>query len=92
MDTQQEGFDWHPRNTVGGACCSAADLGKFINEQVKFTPQVFTVDMRKTMQTGVVTTASNHVRGAWASTMPGSDQADILHSGDNGVSYRHLSE
>jgi CubicO group peptidase (beta-lactamase class C family) len=90
LNTKKDAYSWHPRNPVGGACCSAADMGKFLQEQVRPDPQVFDKATRATMQTHQVTTASNHVRGAWVSSEPGSTQADIWHNGDNGVSYAHI--
>src|ERR671932_561472 len=90
LNTKKDAYSWHPRNPVGGECCSAADMGKFLQEQVRPDPQVFDKATRATMQTHQVTTASNHVRGAWVSSEPGSTQADIWHNGDNGVSYAHI--
>lgn len=80
-------YNWHPRNPVGGVCCSAEDLGKFLQEQIRSDPQVFKAPIRATMQTYQVATASGFVRGAWASDNPGSSEANIMHNGDNGVSY-----
>ena len=75
----------------GAACCSAADMGKFLREQVRPDPQVFNAATRTTMQTHQVTTASSFVRGAWSSSAPGSATADIAHNGDNGVSFAHVA-
>ena len=90
LDTKKDANSWNPRNPVGGACCSAADMGKFLREQVRPDPQVFNKATRATMQTHQVTTAGSNVRGAWGSTKPGSTQADISHNGDNLVSYAHI--
>jgi CubicO group peptidase (beta-lactamase class C family) len=89
--TKRDGYSWNARNPVGGACCSAGDLGKFIREQLRVDPQVFNLGTRSTLQTHQVTRASEFVRGGWGSTIPGSDQAEIWHLGDNGVSFAALS-
>ncbi|MEX2264949.1 MAG: serine hydrolase [Bryobacteraceae bacterium] len=89
-NTKKDAWTWHPRNPVGAACCSAADMGKFLREQVRPDPQVFDAAVRQTMQTHQVAAASGFVRGAWSSNAPGSDQANIAHNGDNGVSYANM--
>jgi CubicO group peptidase (beta-lactamase class C family) len=89
-NTKKDAWSWHPRNPVGAACCSAADMGKFLREQVRSDPQVFDGAVRQTMQTHQVAAASGFVRGAWSSSAPGSNQATIAHNGDNGVSYANM--
>lgn len=83
-------FSWHPRNPVGSACCSAAELGLFLKEQVRPDPQLFTAAMRTDMQTTQVSMASGFVRGAWSSMSPGSATADISHNGATEGSYSNM--
>lgn len=90
-DTHLPGFNWGARAPVGGACASAADMGKFMREHLRPDPQVFTTAVRSDLQTHEVSTHSDFVRGAWASSNPGSSSAEIWHNGDNGVSYAHMS-
>jgi CubicO group peptidase (beta-lactamase class C family) len=90
-NTHLPGFNWGARAPVGSACCSAADMGKFMREHLRPDPQVLSTPMRSDMQTHEVSTHSDFVRGAWASSDPGSASAEIWHNGDNGVSYAHMS-
>jgi CubicO group peptidase (beta-lactamase class C family) len=86
-DSHKPAYNWLCRAPVGSACCSAQDMALFMREQLRADPQVLSVAMRNTLQTHRVSTATSYVRGAWASSAPGSEQADISHNGDNGVSY-----
>ena len=88
--TKNTAWTWHPRNPVGGACCSAADMGKFLREQVRPDPQVFTPAMRAAMQIHQVAPASGFVLGAWSSSAAGTATADIAHTGHNLKSYSHI--
>lgn len=90
-NTQLPGFNWGARAPVGSACASAADIGKFMREHLRADPQVLSIPMRTDMQTNEVSTHSDFVRGAWASTNPGSTSAEIWHNGDIGVAYAHMS-
>ena len=90
-DTHKPAYSWHCRAPVGSVCMSADDMGKFIREQIRPDPQLFTAATRSTMQTHQVSTATSFVRGGWSSTQPGSSQAEIWHTGDIGVSYAALS-
>jgi CubicO group peptidase (beta-lactamase class C family) len=90
QNTKKDAWSWHPRNPAGAVCCSAADMGKFLREQVRPDPQVFTPLTRASMQIHQVTPASSFVRGAWSSSNAGSALADIAHNGSNGVSYAHM--
>lgn len=89
--THKPAFNFHCRASVGGVCMSAGDMGKFIREQLRDDPKLFTKATRKTMQAYRVSTASSTVRGGWASTNPGSEQAEIWHTGDIGTAYAALS-
>ena len=89
--THLPAYSWHCRAPVGSVCMSAADMGKFIREQLRPDPQLFSKAMRSTMQTHQVSTASDTVRGGWGSTQPGSSAAEIWHTGDIHVSYAALS-
>jgi CubicO group peptidase (beta-lactamase class C family) len=82
--------DASPRNPVGGMCCNAADLGRFLAETVRPVSQVFTFDTRRSMQSTVVSANSNYMRGAWVSDTPGSPTADIGYVGDNGSMYAEM--
>lgn len=90
-DTHLPGYSWGCRTPVGGVCSSAGDLAKFMREQLRADPQVFTIATRSTMQTHVVSPHSNAMRGAWISDEPGSATTTISHNGDNGVSYAHMT-
>jgi CubicO group peptidase (beta-lactamase class C family) len=89
--THLAGFNWAARAPVGSACCSAADMGKFMREHLRSDPQVLSTSVRADMQTNEVSTHSDFVRGAWASTNPGSASAEIWHNGDIGTAYAHMS-
>lgn len=89
--THKPAFNWHCRAPVGAVCMSAADMGKFIREQLRDDPQLFSKTMRTTLQTHRVSDFSETVRGGWASSSPGSDQAEIWHTGDIGTAYAGLS-
>lgn len=84
-ETKLPAASWHPRIPVGGACCSAADMGTFLQEQVRPDPQHITVGMRSDMQTYHIGPA--FVRGGWGASLPASAITNIGHDGDNGVSY-----
>lgn len=86
-NTHLAAYSWHCRTPVGGVCSSAGDMARFMHEQLRDDPQVFTPATRTTLQTHQVTPSSHHVRGAWGSSQPGSATAEISHNGDNGVSY-----
>lgn len=90
-NTHLAAFNWGARAPVGSACCSAADMGKFMREHLRADPQVLSTAVRSDMQTNEVSTHSDFVRGAWASSNPGSASAEIWHNGDNGVAYAHMS-
>jgi CubicO group peptidase (beta-lactamase class C family) len=88
-DAQAVANDTTPRNPVGGVCCSAADLGRFLAESVRPDPQVFPTT-RQSMQTympapGVGGTA---YRGGWSSLSPGSS---LDYGGDDGYSQSFVS-
>lgn len=89
--THKPAFNWACRASVGSVCMSAADMGKFIREQLRDDPELVSKATRKMLQTQRVATTSATVRGGWASTEPGSDQAEIWHTGDIGVAYAGLS-
>jgi CubicO group peptidase (beta-lactamase class C family) len=90
-ETHKKAFSWGARASVGSVCMSAADMGKFIREQLRDDPRIFSKTTRKMLQTHRVSATSDTVRGGWASTEPGSDQAEIWHTGDIGVAYAGLS-
>lgn len=96
VDPQLPEADTHPRNPVGGMCCNAADLGRFLAESVRPDPRVFHPDTRQSMQSYQVSPVSSFTRGAWGSQQPGSPTADIWYEGDDGymlaTSYLSLSK
>jgi CubicO group peptidase (beta-lactamase class C family) len=88
QDTMKPAFNWHPRMPVGGACCSAADMGKFLREQLRPDPQLVPLDARASLQRGRL--GPVHVRGGWSAQILDSAISEIAHNGDNGVSYAHI--
>jgi CubicO group peptidase (beta-lactamase class C family) len=88
--THMTAFDWHCRAPVGGVCMSAADMGKFIREQVRDDPKLFSKSTREMLQTHRVSAASDTVRGGWVSSNPGSENAVLWHTGDIEVAYASL--
>lgn len=89
--THKPAYNWGPRASVGGVCLSAADMGKFIREQLRDDPKVVSKTTRTMLQTHRVSESSVYLRGAWKSSDPGSDQAKISHPGDIVVAYASLS-
>lgn len=89
--THKPAFNYHCRASVGSVCLSAADMGKFIREQLRSDPQIFSTSTRKMLQTHRVSDTTATVRGGWASSVPGSDLAEIWHTGDIGVAHAVLS-
>jgi CubicO group peptidase (beta-lactamase class C family) len=88
-DTKKPAASWHPRIPVGGACCSAADMGTFLQEQVRPDPQHIAVAARSGMQTHHIGPA--FVRGGWGASLPDYAITSIGHDGDNGVSYASVN-
>ncbi|MET0335484.1 MAG: serine hydrolase, partial [Rhizobacter sp.] len=89
--THKPGFSWGARAPVGSACCSAADMGKFMREHLRSNPQVLSTAARTNSHTQRVSVHSPFVRGAWASSNPGAAPAELNHSGDIGVAYAYMA-
>jgi CubicO group peptidase (beta-lactamase class C family) len=81
---QQPAYDTSPRNPVGGMCCNAADMGRFLAESVRPNPHAFQLATLQSMQSFQVSPISSFTRGAWVSSTPGSITADLGYEGDNG--------
>ena len=89
-DTQLAANDASPRNPVGGMCCNALDLGRFLQESVRPNPTVWTVQTRQEMQSVMPSPNSGFTRGAWATSDPGSPNAELSYAGDNGSMYAEV--
>lgn len=91
----------NPRHNVylhapaGSVCMSAADMGKFIRENVRPDPQVLTSGMRNELHGRVPTPATNTqstTAGGWVCmNMATPLVADFWHNGDNGKSFADCS-
>ena len=87
-DPQSPAADTAPRNPVGGMCCSAADLGRFLAESVRPNPQVFPSTLQS-MQTHLPAPGiSPFYRGGWSSNAPGSS---LDYTGDDGAALATVS-
>jgi len=77
------GYDWSPRNPVGGVGLNAADLGSFLVEMLTPTPKTCTVATRESMQTFLpASPVSSYTRGAWA--FNAGPPTSIWYWGDDG--------
>lgn len=87
------GFDDAPRNPVGGMCCNAADMGKFLAESVRPDPQLFNPKTLQSMQTFLPypPPVSNFTRGAWGTNNWGTSDANIAYEGDIGVALAQIA-
>jgi CubicO group peptidase (beta-lactamase class C family) len=87
-DAQSPAADTMPRNPVGGMCCSATDLGRFLAESIRPNPQLFPTTLQS-MQTYLPAPGiSPFYRGAWSSNMPGSS---LDYTGDDSASLATVS-
>ncbi|TKB94933.1 MAG: hypothetical protein E8D41_02550 [Nitrospira sp.] len=87
-ETHNPFYNANSHAPAGSVCMSAADMGKFIRENVRPDPQVMTKNTRQEVHGRMPTTASKTTAGGWASTNPTMPLvADVWHNGDNGKSY-----
>jgi hypothetical protein len=89
--THSAPYNFQSHGVAGALSTSAADMGKFIKENLRPDPQVMTMATRDSVQAVLPAAGSDTTRGAWACQSPSSPAtSNISHGGDNGTMYAHV--